>query len=109
MLLFSTVGWSTDFEKGLEVYEEKDYKTALREFKPLAEQGHARVIGGFKTDVGYTLGSWVGKQRSQYKHDKLAPDRIEKLEGLRNSKGEKVWLWVVPRARGKANSVRNSF
>jgi len=41
LLLFSTVGWSADFQKGLEAYEEKDYEIALREWRPLAEQGFA--------------------------------------------------------------------
>ena len=41
VLLFSTVGWSADFWKGFKAYQKKDYATALREFKPLSEQGHA--------------------------------------------------------------------
>ena len=41
VLLFSTVGWSADLEKGKEAYEKEDYETALRELKPLAEKGHA--------------------------------------------------------------------
>ena len=36
-------GWSADFEKGLDAYKNKDYATALREWKPLAEQGNARA------------------------------------------------------------------
>ena len=43
VLLFSTVGWSADFWKGYEAYQKKDYATALREFKPLAEKGHAQA------------------------------------------------------------------
>jgi len=43
VLLFSTVGWSADFEKGYEAYKRKDYETALREWRPLAEQGQALV------------------------------------------------------------------
>ena len=35
------VSWSADFQKGLDAYKIKDYATALREWKPLAEQGHA--------------------------------------------------------------------
>tara|TARA_B100001013_G_scaffold319096_1_gene227775 strand:- start:70 stop:597 length:528 start_codon:yes stop_codon:yes gene_type:complete len=55
-LLFSTVGWSADsvqagkkvtvgavFWKGLEAYQNGDYETALREWRPLAEQGHAEA------------------------------------------------------------------
>ena len=37
--LNSNVVWSADFDKGLEAYNSKDYVTAIREWKPLAEQG----------------------------------------------------------------------
>ena len=33
--------WGPDYEKGLEAYDQGDYATALRELRPLAEQGHA--------------------------------------------------------------------
>ena len=32
--------WSADFQKGLTTYDIGDYATALREWKPLAEQGY---------------------------------------------------------------------
>ncbi len=35
--------WGQDFEKGLEAYEQRDYAAALRELRPLAEQGHAEA------------------------------------------------------------------
>ena len=42
VLLFSpTEGWSADFQKGLDAARSGDFATALRELKPLAEQGHA--------------------------------------------------------------------
>ena len=53
VLLFSTVGWSADLEKGKEAYEKEDYETALRELKPLAEKGHAQaqvMLGGMYRD-----------------------------------------------------------
>ena len=42
-LLLGTIGvsWSADFQKGLTAYQSGDYATALREWKPLAEQGDA--------------------------------------------------------------------
>ena len=47
VFLFLTVGCNlnreSDFQKGLEAYEEKDYKTALREWRPLAELGLAKA------------------------------------------------------------------
>ena len=41
VLLESTgVSWGADFQKGLTAARGGDYETALREWKPLAEQGH---------------------------------------------------------------------
>ena len=37
--LTSNVVWSADFQKGWDAYYSGDYATALREWKPLAEQG----------------------------------------------------------------------
>jgi TPR repeat protein len=50
---------SGDFQKGVAAYESGDYATALREWKPLAEQGNADAqvhLGGM-----YTLGKGVPK------------------------------------------------
>lgn len=41
LLLLSFPSWSADFEKGLIASRNGDYATALREWTPLAEQGHA--------------------------------------------------------------------
>jgi TPR repeat protein len=35
------VSWSADFDKGFAAYKSGDYAAALREFKPLAQQGDA--------------------------------------------------------------------
>ena len=40
-LLVGTPASSADFEKGLTAAQSGDYATALREWTPLAEQGHA--------------------------------------------------------------------
>ena len=42
------VGWSANFQKGMEAYKNGDYATALKEWKPLAEAGD--------TDAQYNLG-----------------------------------------------------
>jgi TPR repeat protein len=41
LLLSSTEGWSSDYQKGLDAALRGDFETALREWKPLAEQGNA--------------------------------------------------------------------
>jgi len=40
VLLFSTLAFA-DFQKGMDAYVSKDYATALKEWRPLAEQGDA--------------------------------------------------------------------
>ena len=37
-LLSAGAGWSADFQKGLDAYKSGDYATALREWRPFAEQ-----------------------------------------------------------------------
>jgi hypothetical protein len=37
------VSWSTDLQKGVAAYQSGDFATALREFRPLAEQGIANA------------------------------------------------------------------
>ena len=34
-----SMSWSADFQKGANAYRSGDYATALREWRPLAEQG----------------------------------------------------------------------
>ena len=62
VFLFLTVGCNlnpeADFQKGLEAYEEKDYKTALREWRPLAEQG-LDLVAQFNLGQMYRKGEGV--------------------------------------------------
>ena len=60
-VLFGSVGVSAsaDFEKGLTAFKSGDYETALREWKPLAEQGHAK--SQFNLGVMYQKGQGVPK------------------------------------------------
>ena len=46
--LISFSSWGADFQKGLNAADSGDYPTALREWTPLAEQGHL--------DAQYNLG-----------------------------------------------------
>ena len=73
VLLSSTVGWSADYwkgkhayvQKGLDAYEKEDYETALREWRPFAEQGHAAAQ--FMLGVMYSHGQGV-PQNLVYAH-----------------------------------------
>ena len=43
VVMLATSAFAQDFDKGLEAHEAGDYATALQEWRPLAEQGNARV------------------------------------------------------------------
>ena len=75
------VGCSDDFQRGVEAYNKGDYATALKEWTPLADQGHAKaqynlgvayangegVIQDYKTAVKwYILSAEQGNAKAQY-------------------------------------------
>jgi TPR repeat protein len=53
------MSWAADFQKGVAAYESGDFATALQEWKPLAEQGHAEA----QSSLGalYNIGRGVPK------------------------------------------------
>ena len=51
------VSWSADFQKGLTAYDNGDYATALREWKPLAERRNA--LAQFNLGAMYEKGRGV--------------------------------------------------
>ena len=53
------VGWSGDFQKGFDAYEKGDYATALKEWRPLAEQEDA--VAQYSLGTMYELGKGVLK------------------------------------------------
>ncbi len=46
LLTLAAPAWGQDFEKGLRAYDQRDYATALREFRPDAALEGARIRGG---------------------------------------------------------------
>ena len=42
-LLLGVPSYSADFNKGWTAFNKGDYATALKEWKPLAEEGHAKA------------------------------------------------------------------
>ena len=62
-LLVSFPSWSADFDKGLAAAERGDYATALREWHPLAEQGHAKAQ--FNLGVMYADGEGIQQDYGQ--------------------------------------------
>jgi len=75
VLLFNpTEGWSADFRKGLDAAQRGDYATALREWKPLAEQGDASAQ--LNLGVMYHNGKGVPKDdREAVKWFRLAAEQ----------------------------------
>jgi TPR repeat protein len=62
-LLVSFPSWSADFDKGLAAAERGDYATALREWRPLAEQGYA--MAQYNLGVMYGNGRGVAQDYRQ--------------------------------------------
>ena len=72
ILLFSLFlglpSYSSDFDKGLTAYKNGDYATALKEWKPLAEQGDANAQFGL--GVMYEYGDGVPEDDKLNKKEK---------------------------------------
>ena len=62
-LLVSLPSWSADFDKGLAAYKRGDYATAIREWRPLAEQENA--CAQFNLGVMYERGEEVVQDYGQ--------------------------------------------
>ena len=102
VLLFNpTEGWSADFQKGWDAAQRGDYATALREWKPLAEQGNANAQfnlgsmyeGGYGVPRDYVKAyMWInlaaanGNENGAKLRDNFAkvmtPSQIEKAQDL---------------------------
>jgi uncharacterized protein len=75
-VLFGSAGvsWSADLRKGADAFKRGDYATALREIKPLAEQGNATAQ--FSLGLMYTVGKGVPKDhKTAVKWHRLAAEQ----------------------------------
>ena len=63
LLLGAAEAGSADFQKGVEAYDAGDYAAALREFRPLAEQGRAEAQ--YNLGLMYDLGEGVAQDYAQ--------------------------------------------
>ena len=86
-LLFGAGSAWADFDDGVAAYERGDYATALKEFRPLAEQGH--VVAQFNLGVMYEFGEGVPKNNAEAikwfrkaaeQGDRDAKKRLENLQ-----------------------------
>ena len=56
LIVLATPAWA-GFDEGVAAYDRGDYATALREWRPLAEQGH--VLAQYKIGTMYSQGVGV--------------------------------------------------
>ena len=87
MSLVSFPSWSADFNKGLTAAHNGDFATALKEWKPLAEQGDA--------DAQYNLGSMHKKGRGVPQNYKEAVKwyRLAAEQGLVEAQYNLGWMY----------------
>jgi uncharacterized protein len=86
------VTWSADFQKGQVAFERRNYTTALREWEPLAEQGHAdaqRGLGelyriGKGVRQNYKTAAWWFRLASEQGN---APAQVKLGEAYSNGNG----------------------
>ena len=93
VLMPLTLGEAADFQAGLEAYERGDYAVALREWRPLAEQGHPWTQ--FMLGLMYADGEGVPKDDTEaVKWYRKAAEQGEALAqaklGLKYDTGEGV-------------------
>ena len=88
LMLGSTEGWSADFQTGLNAYKIGNYATALREFRPLGEQGDA--FSQFNLGVMYDNGLGVTENNKEaVKWYKLSAEQGKASAQRKMSKHEK--------------------
>ena len=51
-VIISSPSFSADYQKGVDAYNRGDYQSALREWRPLAEQGEADANSDGKINAG---------------------------------------------------------
>jgi len=90
---------SGDFQKGLNAYKSGDYATALREWKPLAEQGNASAQKNM--GVMYERGHGVPQNdKTAVKWYRLAAETKRRAQKNVGQKEEAVWKQITKNGRG---------
>jgi TPR repeat protein len=116
--LFAGSAHSADLQLGIDAHENGDYATALREWKPLAEQGDVEAQNNM--GVSYSKGHGVVKDHEiAFKWYYLAAQQdyaiaqnslaVKYVEGLgvpKNYTIAHMW-WNIAASQGNANGERN--
>jgi hypothetical protein len=62
---------------------EENFQIGLGHLKAYkVEHGDYSVLASFKTEDGFTLGSWCSARRTDHKKSRLSQERIDALEAL---------------------------
>ena len=119
-LLIASVGngYAQDYQKGVEAYKNGDYATALREWRPLAEQGDA----GAQTNLGVMYGNgegvtqdykeavkWYRKSAEQGNADAQTNLGVMYDKGrgvLQDNVYAHMW-WNIAASSGNATAIKN--
>jgi TPR repeat protein len=99
-LLLGTPAFSADFQKGVTAAQSGDYATALRELKPLAEQGDAE--SQFNLGVMYENGQGISKD---YKTSVKFWHRLAVDEGNAIAQHNLGWLYQQGKGVPKNNKI----
>ena len=117
-LLVGNPAFSADFQKGMDAFDREDYATALREWKPLAEQGYALaqnnlgvmyekgqgVSQNYKTAVKwYTLAAEQGYAFAQSNLGQI----YDKGEGVSQNYKTAVKWYTLAAKQGNAHAQFN--
>jgi len=99
-LLVGNPAFTADFLKGYAAYKSGDYATALREFRPLAEQGNAGAQNN--------LGVMYEKGQGVYQNDKTAL-KWYRLAAEQGDAGAQYNLgWMYRRGRGVSQNYKTA-
>ena len=95
--LLSISCWGADFQKGFDAYQSGDYATALREWRPLAEQGFAPAQSN--------LGLLYDNGRGVSQDDKIAVKwyTLAAEQGINNAQGNLGVLYANGEGVPKSN------
>ncbi len=96
----------SSYQKGMDAYDRGDYDTALKEFRPLAEQGHTEAQ--WSLGVMYERGRGVPKDYVQaYRWYTLAASQGDDLaEKFKDYLGESMTLEQLAEAQRLAREWR---
>jgi len=81
LILVVPVVYADDYQDGVDAFDKKDFKAALKKLKPLAEKGHAKA----QNKLGEMYGNGKGFHKTTKKHSSGIDFQQNKVMHLHNS------------------------